>query len=164
MRLTRRENNPVLRERILGLTAIAAMLIAGAVSIDVMLTSGWQPGGEVRAAPVIYAETQPQYQDAPGRDSTVAPQRRAPLAGQDAPAPTESPQTSAPLDGAAGGGENAAPLPPSPAPPEAVAPKPATQAPDESDAERRFEAIEAEMQQATADPQAAAKQTTEPSR
>lgn len=82
------ENNPTVRERVLGLTAIGAILIGGATGVDTMLTSGWQLGGDgANAAPVIYADTLPQYQDDASRDWSVSPPRRVQLAAQDSSKP-----------------------------------------------------------------------------
>ena len=71
------ENNPVLRERLLGVAAISTILIGGAIGIDTMITSGWQPGArDANAAPVIYAsETPQQYFDDVERNWNAAPQR-----------------------------------------------------------------------------------------
>ena len=92
------ENNPTLRERVLGLTAIGAILIGGAAGVDTMLTGGWQIGG-TEGAPVIYADTLPQYQDDVNRDWSTNPPQRVQLAAQDATLMVEPSQSNASLDG-----------------------------------------------------------------
>ena len=134
------ENNPTLRERVLGMTAIAAVLIGGAAGVDTMLTSGWQIGG-TGGAPVVYAETSPQqYFDDVGRDLSNPRPQRVQLAAQDAVV------TAAPSQGAdVLEGSNAPAIAPAPQPP----PTPASDA-QQLTADQQFEAIENDVRQATA--------------
>lgn len=141
------ENNPTLRERVLGLTAIGAILIGGAAGVDTMLTSGWQFGGdEASAAPVVYAESQPQYQDDVNQDWSVAPPQRVQLAAQDAAYSVDSNDPHRDLDGANSGAVTPASYAPSPAQ-QVVAP---TASDSESASDQRFQAIEDDVRQANA--------------
>ena len=150
------EHNPTLRERVLGLTAIGAVLIGGAAGVDTMLTSGWQIGGDgANAAPVIYADA-PQIQDDVNRDWSTTPPQRVQLAAQNASmtldpssmswGPSES------RDGLAGstdGVVTAASLALPPAQ-QTIAPDTQTGADQQSDSDQRFEAIENDIREATA--------------
>ncbi|MBS0386059.1 MAG: hypothetical protein JSS00_12000 [Proteobacteria bacterium] len=140
------KNNPVLRERVFGLTAIAAILIAGAACIDAMLTSGWQPPGEAHAPTVIAAETRPEYRSGLDQRQASAPLARAPTAERSASASDDVTQMSGPLDGVADSEGAAAPLS-SVAP--LAAPEQSAQAADERNADQRFDTIEGDVQQAT---------------
>ena len=143
------ENNPTLRERVLGLTAIGAILIGGAAGVDTMLTSGWQIGG-TSGAPVVYAEATPQqYFDDVGRDWTAAPPRRVQLAAQDPVVTVDPAQSSRDLDGSTDG----VVTPASSAPPpshQSNQPEPNSDAQHQQAANQRFDAIENDVQQATA--------------
>jgi hypothetical protein len=138
------ENNPTLRERVLGLTAIGAVLIGGAMGVDTMLTSGWQIGGDdANAAPVVYAESTPQIQDDVNHDWTAAPPRPVQLAAQDASVITQS---SDDLDGKSGAVTSVS-----------YAPLPEQQSITSNDtptadqtADQQFQAIETDVRQATA--------------
>ena len=146
------ENNPVLRERLLGVAAISTILIGGAIGVDTMITSGWQPGGrDASAAPVIYAsETPQQYFDDVERNWNAAPQRQVQFASL-TPNSNASPAEGENLEG------NSQPVTPTPAgsplvvdraTPAAAPPQPA--APDtQTEADQHFAAIERDVQQAT---------------
>ena len=140
------ENNPTLRDRVLGLTAIGAILVGGAVGIDTMLTSGWQIGG-TGGAPVVYAETTPQqYFDDVGRDWTTARPQRVQLAAQDAVVTIDPTQSAGGLDGST----SAVITPASAAPTQSPQPTPAPSADaQQRTADQQFEAIERDVQQAT---------------
>jgi len=145
------ENNPVLRERVLGVTAVSAILIGGAMGFDAMITSGWQLGGgnSVRAN---YAMTPQQYFDDIGRDWTATPPQRVQLASL-------TPESNSPglpsenLDGDANATLAIAPMPPTPlvvdhSTPAAQPPEQSTQE-TQSESDQRFAAIESDIQQAT---------------
>src|SRR5690349_9448439 len=103
------ENNPVLRERLLGVTAVSAILIGGAAGLDTMLTSGWQIGGGDNARADYAAMTPQQYFDDVSRDWTVNPPQRVQLASADAmSAPGEN------LEGASDGAVSLVPAAPAP--------------------------------------------------
>jgi hypothetical protein len=140
------ENNPTLRDRVLGLTAIGAILVGGAVGIDTMLTSGWQIGG-TGGAPVVYAETTPQqYFDDVGRDWTTARPQRVQLATQDAVVTIDPTQSAGGLDGST----SAVITPASAAPTQSPQPTPASGADaQQRTTDQQFEAIERDVHQAT---------------
>jgi hypothetical protein len=149
------ENNPTLRERVLGLTAIGAVLIGGAAGVDTMLTSGWQIGGDgANAAPVVYADWTSQYQDDVNRDWSTTPPRPVQLAAaQDASLTVDSTEISDGLAGATNGAVTAASYGP-PLQQQSVAPQMSNQAPATADdqqnaSDRQFEAIENDIRQAT---------------
>jgi hypothetical protein len=148
------ENNPTLRERVLGLTAIGAILVGGAAGVDTMLTSGWQIGGDgANAAPVVYADTSPVYQDDVNRDWSTSPPQRVQLAAQDASMTIDPSEVSGGLDG--DGTVTAASY--APAPTQQALPAEAQSTIDQQTADQRFDAIENDARQATAavDPDAA---------
>lgn len=146
------ENNPTLRERVLGLTAIGAILVGGAAGVDTMLTSGWQIGGDgANAAPVVYADASPVYQDDVNRDWSTSPPQRVQLAAQDASMTVDPSDTQG---GLAGDGTV---TPASYAPVPAQQALPPAETSDQQTADQHFEAIENDVRQATAavDPDAA---------
>jgi hypothetical protein len=145
------ENNPKLRERVLGLTAIGATLLGGAIGVDTMLTSGWQLGGtEASARPVIYADALPQIQDDADRDWSSVPPRPVQLAAATTPANDAivsedlKEQTTGAVTTAAYQPEPLAPLPEIQLPTVMQPPQQAAQA----DSDREFQAIENEIRQA----------------
>ena len=144
------DTNPTLRERVLGLTAIGAILVGGAAGVDTMLTSGWQVGGDdANAAPVIYADALPQYQDDVNRDWTTTPPQRVQLAAQDASLTVDPSEAHDGLDGASSGTVTPASYAPSPVQ-QAIPAEPQTTADQQSVSDQRFEAIENDIRQATA--------------
>ncbi len=95
------KDHPVLRERLLGLTAIGAILIGGVIGVDTMVTGGWQFGGDqLGAAPAIYADATPRYQDDTSRDWSATPPQRVAYASNQTRA---SPQISHDLEGQSAG-------------------------------------------------------------
>ena len=143
------ENNPTLRDRVLGLTAIGAILIGGAAGIDTMLTSGWQIGG-TGGAPVVYAQTNPQqYFDDVGRDWTTARRQRVQLAAQDAIVTIDPAQSAGGLDGSNDGTVTPASAAPTPSQ-QSTQPEPTRDAQRQQSADQRFDAIENDLRQATA--------------
>jgi len=143
------ENNPTLRDRVLGLTAIGAILVGGAAGVDTMLTSGWQIGG-TSGAPVVYAEATPQqYFDDVGRDWTAAPPRRVQLASQDAVVIIDSAQNADGLDGSTDGRVTPASAAPSSSQ-QSNQPEPTSDEQRQQAADQRFDAIEDDVRQATA--------------
>jgi hypothetical protein len=143
------ENNPTLRDRVLGLTAIGAILVGGATGIDTMLTSGWQIGG-TNGAPVVYAEATPQqYFDDVGRDWTTAPPRRVQLAAQDAVVTIDPAQSAGGLDGSTDGTVTLTSSAPAPLQ-QSNQPDPNSDAQQQQTADQRFDAIENDVRQATA--------------
>jgi hypothetical protein len=155
------ENNPTLRERVLGLTAIGAILIGGAAGVDTMLTSGWQIGG-TGGAPVMYADSTPQYQDDVTRNWTTTPPQRVQLASQDAVPTFEAASFSAGLDGSNDGTVTPASSAPTPSQ-QSTQPEPASDAQRQQSADQRFDVIENDIRQATAalEPDAATKDASE---
>lgn len=141
------ENNPVLRERVLGVTAVAAILFGGVVGFDTMLTSGWQFGASDDARATYAAMTPQQYFDDVSRDWSVAPPRRVQLASAD---PMSATQTVENLDGASGGVISLVSTAPTPTPaatPQASADQ--ALAAQSRAADQHFDAIEADIRQAT---------------
>jgi len=140
------ETNPTLRERVLGMTAIGAILIGGAAGVDTMLTSGWQIGG-TGGAPVIYADATPQYQDDVTRDWTTAPPQRVQLAAQEEVPTFEAATFTGSLDGSTEGMVTPVSSPADSPQPIQTAPASDAQQPT---ADQRFDAIENDISQATA--------------
>ena len=130
----------------MGVTAVSAILIGGAVGFDTMLTSGWQIGGGDNARANYAAMTPQQYFDDVSRDWTVTPPRRVQLASAEAMAAT---QTGENLDGASDGAISLVST--SPAPTQAATQASADQAlaAQSQAADQRFDAIEADIRQAT---------------
>jgi len=157
------EDNPTLRERVLGVAAISAVLIGGAAGVDTMLTSGWQLGG-ASATHVVYADATPQqYFDDVSRDLTTAPPQRVQLASQDAVVTIDPEQVPGGLDGSAG----AVALAPSAADPwqQSTRPEPSGDAQQQQAADQRLDTIENDIQQATTalEPDAPTKDASETS-
>lgn len=147
------EHNPVLRERVLGVTAVSAILIGGALGFDTMLTSGWQIGADGDAHATYAGATPQQYFDDVSRNWTIAPPQRVELASADMNASTSAVTPVVEnLDGASAAGASLIPTAP------ALAPAPAAAAPQTSAdqalaaqsqaADQRFDAIESDIQQA----------------
>ncbi len=139
------ENNPVLRERVLGVTAVSAILIGGAMGFDAMITSGWQLGGANNPHPAYAAMTPQQYFDDVSRDWTASPPQRVQLASAD-----RGVEDSAQAESLEGSSESGALLPAAPAQeatPQAQADLALQTQQQASD--QRFAAIESDIQQAT---------------
>ncbi|MFZ2030302.1 MAG: hypothetical protein WAU68_08340 [Vitreimonas sp.] len=156
------ENNPTLRERVLGMTAIGAILLGGAAGVDTMLTSGWQIGGDgASAAPVVYASASTVYQDDVNRDWSTSPPQRVQLAAQDASMTVDPSEVTRGLEG--DGTVTAASFAPSPS--QQALPAAAQPGIDEQTSDQRFQAIENDVRQATAavDPDAAKVDSPSPS-
>ena len=153
------ERRPILRERVLGLTALGAIVVGGAVGVDTAITSGWQPGGSRDSAPVTYLASMQQYQDDVNRDWSTMPPQHVNYASADANASAAT-QTSEALEGTSAGTVTAAsytPLQPLTAPSDPAQTTPptaplATPTPEaqEQQMNARYDAIEAQIQQATA--------------
>lgn len=157
------ENNPTLRDRVLGLTAIGAILVGGAAGVDTMLTSGWQIGG-TSGAPVVYADVNPQHQDDVNQDWTTTPPRRVRLASQDAAPTFEAASFTAGLDGSTDGVVTPVSSAANPSQ-QPTQPQPTSDAQRQQAADQRFDAIENDIRQATEalQPDAAAKDASQPS-
>ena len=138
------EDHPILRGRLLGLSAIAAILIGGAASVDFMLTSGLQFGDAASAA--TSASAAPQIFDDIPRDlnNPSPPARQVDVEGADGL--TDSIANSDGLDGAGDGGGT--PTLPAVAPVASRAPETSFEA-QHAESERRFDAIEADIRQAS---------------
>ncbi|MBI3437851.1 MAG: hypothetical protein HY054_04235 [Proteobacteria bacterium] len=141
------ENNPTVRERVLGLTAIGAILIGGAAGVDTMLTSGWQVG-DIESAPTIYGAAQPQYRDGRNQDWSVATPHTVQPTAQTRMSTSDLADTRGESRGAINRTTTAAPSAPSPT-------QQATIADSQTDDDRQsasdhgFEAIENDVGQAT---------------
>ncbi len=111
------EHNPVLRERVLGVTAVSAILIGGALGFDTMLTSGWQIGAGGDAHATYAGATPQQYFDDVSRNWTIAPPQRVELASAEVSASTSAvTPVMEDLDGASAAGVSLIPTAPAPAP------------------------------------------------
>jgi hypothetical protein len=138
------EDHPILRGRLLGLSAIAAILIGGAASVDFMLTSGLQFGNGASAATPAHA---PQYFDDVRQDwnNPSPPARQVNFASlQSTNGPTNVTANAEGLDGASPSGDAPAPAV---APVASPAPETTLEA-QHADSEQRYAAIEADIQQA----------------
>jgi hypothetical protein len=139
------EDHPILRGRLLGLGAIAAILIGGAASVDFMLTSGLQFGDGASAATPAQA---PQYFDDIRQDwnNPSLPARQVNFASlQSTNGPTDVTANAEGLDGA--GASGGAPTSPTVAPVASPTPETIMEA-QHDDSEQRYAAIEADIQQA----------------
>jgi hypothetical protein len=139
------EDRPQLRERVFGLTAISAVLIGGALAMNSIITGGWQWGvSSASAEPtpaLIYQDDVNQRWNEPAPSVP----RSQPVALADAhftnvaAVRSSAPANPDSLDGAARTATTTSATP---------RPAPQAQAVDDDASARRFNQIEADMQQA----------------
>jgi len=144
------EDRPILRDRVLAAAAIGTVLIGGAMAMDTIVTGGWQWGVATASPHQLYYDDVDQYWSEPAPGLAVA-QPVALAEATDASAtvavaalPPNTPLTDN-LEGASATASPASFQPQSlPAPQRDQA----DSAWDDAESKTRFDAIEADMQQA----------------
>jgi hypothetical protein len=66
------EDRPVLRERVLGLTAISAVLLGGAMAMNSIVTGGWQWGAAQASTHQLYYDDVEQHWSEPAPSAPIS--------------------------------------------------------------------------------------------